>query len=122
MDRGAWRAFVKQDLVTEHGLERCVTKGSFMTDWGQNVEEKQASWALVRPFLNYLCPVRRAVRLQKKRVLLSCPLGAFSVAPLQVHHCVCSLGVSELKVECLPPCLNSLISDFVFIIICAFVF
>ena len=50
------------------------------------------------------------------------PLGAFSVAPLQVHHCVCSRGVSELKVECLPPCLNSLISDFVFIIICAFVF
>ena len=70
---------VKQDLVTEHGLERCMTKGSFMADWGQNEEEKQASWALVRPFLNNLCPIRRAVRLQKKRVLLSCPLGAFSV-------------------------------------------
>ena len=31
---------VKQDLVTEHGLERCMTKGSFMTDWVQNEEEK----------------------------------------------------------------------------------
>ena len=50
-----------------------------MADWGQNVAEKQTSCALVRPFLNYLCPVRSAVRLQTKRELLSCPLGAFSV-------------------------------------------
>lgn len=35
------------------------------------------------------------------------PLGAFSVAPLKVHHWICSLGVSKLEVECLPPCLNS---------------
>lgn len=35
------------------------------------------------------------------------PLDAFSVAPLKAHHCICSLGVSKLKVERLPPCLNS---------------
>ena len=88
---------VRQDLITEHGLERCMTEGSFMADWGQNVAEKQASWALVRPFLNYLCPVRRAVRLQKKRELLSCPLGAFSVQ-LQRQQKVTGCGTWNMLV------------------------
>lgn len=98
MDRGAWRASVLSVGKCQAGLNnRAWTKGSFMADWGQNVAEKQTSCALVRPFLNYLCPVRSAVRLQTKRELLSCPLGAFSVQ-LQRQQKVTGCGTWNMLV------------------------